>query len=207
MSAQPAITAAEESVGVPEIPETLVDDVIAHYGGDMRLAVRELLADAVISAVNFIPPPVYSLAASAGDGCLAMSVEGRRRRGTDLVPGDDYIRLAPEQEHDDSPLEHTFRIEVWDEAPEDGGSLLETISRATDFSVSMAAYRAALRARPGKVLVHLNGRHLMGAEKAQDSPRPLFVGRAGGSGRFLSQPDSGRLPHPRQARAMVSARR
>jgi hypothetical protein len=30
---------------VTEIPESLVDDVIGHYGGDTRLAIRELLAD------------------------------------------------------------------------------------------------------------------------------------------------------------------
>jgi hypothetical protein len=46
MSAQPATTAAEEPAVVPEIPESLVDEVVQHYGGDMRLAVRELLADA-----------------------------------------------------------------------------------------------------------------------------------------------------------------
>lgn len=46
MSAQPATTAAEEPVAVPEIPESLIDDVVQHYGGDARLAVRELLADA-----------------------------------------------------------------------------------------------------------------------------------------------------------------
>lgn len=45
--------------------------------------------------------------------------------------------------------EHTYRVEVWSDEPASGGELLETISRATDFSVSMAAYRAALRARPG----------------------------------------------------------
>jgi hypothetical protein len=50
--------------------------------------------------------------------------------------------------------------------------MIETISRATDFSVSCAAHRASVRARPGKVIVHLNGRHRMSCERAPDLPLP-----------------------------------
>lgn len=99
-------------------------------------------------------------------------VEGRRRKGIDLVRTSDAVSLTSD---DSTSLEHTYRVEVWSEPPEAGGEILETISRATDFSVSMAAYRAALRARPGKTLVHLNGPHRMSAEKAQDPPVPEFL--------------------------------
>lgn len=43
MSAQPKPVAEEPTV-VP-IPDDIVDAVMAHYGGDARLAVRELVAD------------------------------------------------------------------------------------------------------------------------------------------------------------------
>jgi hypothetical protein len=65
-----------------------------------------------------------------------------------------------------------YRIEVWTCRPDAGGELLEVISRATEFSVSIAAYRAALRARPGKTLVHINGRHPMSTELAPDPSLP-----------------------------------
>lgn len=78
--------------------------------------------------------------------------------------------------------EYLYRVEVWSAEPESGGELLETISRASDFTVSCAALKAAIRQRPGKVLVHLNARHRMSCERAPDppvpeSPRPL--GRTG----------------------------
>ncbi|PZU79047.1 MAG: hypothetical protein DI546_01680 [Rhizobium sp.] len=71
--------------------------------------------------------------------------------------------------------EHTYRVDVWTDEPEAGGQLLETISRSTDFAVSCAALRAAVHARPGKVLVHLNDRHRMSAERAPDPPIPEFL--------------------------------
>lgn len=46
MSAQPATKAAEEPIAVSEIPDDLVDAVLQHYGGDARIAIRELLTDA-----------------------------------------------------------------------------------------------------------------------------------------------------------------
>lgn len=46
MSAQPATTAAEEPVAMPEISDDLVDTVLRHYDDDSRTAIRELLADA-----------------------------------------------------------------------------------------------------------------------------------------------------------------
>ncbi len=79
--------------------------------------------------------------------------------------------------------EHTYRVEVWTDEPEVGGQLLETISRSTDFSVSCAALKAAVRARPGKVLVHLNDRHRMSAERAPDPPIPEFLRPPGRTGR------------------------
>lgn len=67
--------------------------------------------------------------------------------GIDLVSTNDVVSLVLKD--DSTSLEHIYRIEVWADAPEVGGEIPETISRATDFSVSMAAYRAALRA-PGR---------------------------------------------------------
>lgn len=79
--------------------------------------------------------------------------------------------------------EHTYRVEVWSEPPESGGELLETISLSTDFAVSCAAHRAAIRQRPGKTLVHLNGRHRMSVEKAPDPPLPSPTWPTGRRGR------------------------
>lgn len=70
------------------------------------------------------------------------------------------------------PTDQTFRVEVWSEPPEAGGSLIEIISRSTDFSVSCASLKAAMRARPGKVMIHLNGRFRMSVDKAPDPPLP-----------------------------------
>lgn len=55
--------------------------------------------------------------------------------------------------------EDNYRIEVWDS--EEEKTLLETISRSSDFSVSMAAWHAAMRRRPGMLLIHYNSRHVM----------------------------------------------
>jgi len=55
--------------------------------------------------------------------------------------------------------EDTYRIEVWDS--EEEKTLLETISRSSDFTVSMAAWHAAIRRRPGMLLIHYNSRHAM----------------------------------------------
>ncbi|WP_033838264.1 hypothetical protein [Mesorhizobium loti] len=55
--------------------------------------------------------------------------------------------------------EDTYRIEVWDS--EEEKTLLETISRSSDFAVSMAAWHAAMRRRPGMLLIHYNSRHVM----------------------------------------------
>lgn len=79
--------------------------------------------------------------------------------------------------------EHLYRVEVWTDAPESGGEQLETISRCTDFEVSMSAWRTALRRRPGKVLIHLNGSQRMACQLAEDPPPPLEFGRRGGVGR------------------------
>jgi hypothetical protein len=74
--------------------------------------------------------------------------------------------------------------------------------------VSNAAYHAALRARPGKVLVHLNGRHRMSCEKAEDPPPPLGIGRtSGGCGRLKPPADARRLSPAARTRAMASTRR
>lgn len=83
-------------------------------------------------------------------------------------------------------LEHIYSVEVWSDAPEAGGELLETIAKATDFQVSAAAYQAALRQRPGKTLIHLNGRYRMTCEVAKEPSIPLVSGRpSGGSGREI----------------------
>ncbi|NKJ77781.1 hypothetical protein [Rhizobium leguminosarum] len=105
----------------------------------------------------------------------------KHRRGIDLVGGSDTGYTVKDGSASSlGSSEHTFRIEVWSDPPDSGGELLETISRATDFAVSMGAYREAVRQRPGKYLVHLNGRFSMSCEKAPDPPLPLSYGRPGG---------------------------
>lgn len=54
--------------------------------------------------------------------------------------------------------EDNFRIEVWDR---DDQALSETISRSPDSTVSQAAWQAAIRRRPGMLLIHYNSRHVM----------------------------------------------
>ncbi|WP_136620849.1 MULTISPECIES: hypothetical protein [Mesorhizobium] len=54
--------------------------------------------------------------------------------------------------------EDNFRIEVWDR---DEQAISETISRSPDSTVSQAAWQAAIRRRPGMLLIHYNSRHVM----------------------------------------------
>jgi hypothetical protein len=68
---------------------------------------------------------------------------------------------------------HTFRVEVWDNPPDAGGSIIEIISSSSSFAVSIVAYKAAIRERPGKYLIHMNGRNQMTCELAPDPPEPL----------------------------------
>ncbi len=96
----------------------------------------------------------------------------KHRRGIDLVGGDTGLTVRDGSARPSGASEHNYRVEVWTKAPEASGELLETISLATDFAVSTAAYRAALQARPGKTLVHMNGRHRMSCEAAEERPRP-----------------------------------
>lgn len=103
----------------------------------------------------------------------------KHRRRIDLVGGGDTGYIVGDGSRRGSAgsgsTDHTYRVEVWTDEPDAGGELLETISRATDFSVSCAALKAAIRARPGKVLVHLNARHRMSCERAPDPPVPEFL--------------------------------
>lgn len=54
--------------------------------------------------------------------------------------------------------EDNFRIEVWDREEK---VCVETICRSPDSSVSQAAWQAAIRRRPGMLLIHYNSRHVM----------------------------------------------
>ncbi|AYM66169.1 hypothetical protein G6L68_25125 [Agrobacterium fabrum] len=73
---------------------------------------------------------------------------------------------------------HTFRIEVWDDPPDGGGSIIEVIASSSSFAVSSAALKVAIRERPGKYIVHMNGRNRMTCELAPDPPVPLSPPRA-----------------------------
>lgn len=103
----------------------------------------------------------------------------KHRRGIDIVrDGADVGYTVGEGSRRGSgsePPDAPYRIEVWTDAPEAGGELLETISRSTVFAVSCAALRAAVRERPGKTLIHLNQRHRMTCERAPDPPVPEFT--------------------------------
>ncbi|RVM58885.1 hypothetical protein CN128_07500 [Sinorhizobium meliloti] len=98
----------------------------------------------------------------------------KHRRGIDLVDEGDtgYTVGDGSARPDRTVTENGYRVEVWSDEPEADGELVEVISRATDFSVSCAALKAAIRQRPGKVLVHINGRYRMSAERAPDPPLP-----------------------------------
>ncbi|WP_258121945.1 hypothetical protein [Mesorhizobium onobrychidis] len=54
--------------------------------------------------------------------------------------------------------EDNFRILVWDREEQ---ALSESISRSPDSTVSQAAWQAAIRRRPGMMLIHYNSRHVM----------------------------------------------
>lgn len=54
--------------------------------------------------------------------------------------------------------EDNYRVEVWSA---DETALIETISRSSEFSVSMAAWHEAVRCRPGMLLIHKNAGHVM----------------------------------------------
>lgn len=108
----------------------------------------------------------------------------KHRRGIELVRSEG----APTSTRPDKelPSAHPFIVEIWSDLPDAGGEIIEVISSATDYSVSIAAYKAAVLVRPGKVLVHMNGRHRMSCERVEDPPRPLRKGRSdGGIGRNL----------------------
>lgn len=99
----------------------------------------------------------------------------KHRRGIDLVgDGADvgYTVGEGSRRGGSEPPDAPYRIEVWSDPPEAGGELIETISRSTTFGVSIAALKAAVRERPGKVLIHLNQRHRMTCERAPDPPVP-----------------------------------
>lgn len=129
----------------------------------------------------------------------------RHRKGIDLVRSSVAVPTARD---DYGPHEHVYSVEVWSSAPEADGELLGTISRATDFEVSAAAYKAAVRQRPGKTLVHLNGRYRMSCKTAPDPPLPLDVGRLGGGcGRPKLIPDTTALAQAFRTRRVVHARR
>lgn len=51
--------------------------------------------------------------------------------------------------------------------------MLEIIASAATFAVSVAALPAAIRERPGKYIIHKNGRHQMSCQLAPDPPEPL----------------------------------
>ncbi|AYG76796.1 hypothetical protein QDY28_25130 [Rhizobium sp. BR 362] len=94
----------------------------------------------------------------------------RHRKGIQLVRSEDDVQYtAPEP----PGTGHPYRIEVWDDPPESGGSIVEVIASSTSFPVSVAALKAAIRERPGKYIVHMNGRHRMSCELAPDPPAPL----------------------------------
>lgn len=62
--------------------------------------------------------------------------------------------------------EDNYRVEVRD----DDNKLIEAISKASDFRVSLAAWHAAIRARPGMRLLHLNNDHVMSVIDAPGLP-------------------------------------
>lgn len=65
--------------------------------------------------------------------------------------------------------------------PAEGGSLLETISRSSDFQVSAPAFVAALRRRPGLVLIHMNGRSYAPRDRKGSAPGALPAAKNAGA--------------------------
>ena len=75
-------------------------------------------------------------------------------------------------------VETNFRVEVW---TEDGQTLRETVARSSDFAVSLAAWHAAIRKRPGVLLIHKNGDHTMDSiltpGKSKSEPTTIIDGK------------------------------
>ncbi|MCO5163524.1 MAG: hypothetical protein M9939_20530 [Mesorhizobium sp.] len=63
--------------------------------------------------------------------------------------------------------EDNFRVEVWDA---DERELIETIARSSDHLVSVAAWHAAVRRRPGMLLIHRNASFTMDRMVAPGEP-------------------------------------
>lgn len=99
----------------------------------------------------------------------------KHRRGIDLVGENGGIGNTLGGGSRRSTPEQAYRVEVWTDEPGSGGVIIETISRSTDFAVSCAALKAAIRARPGKFLVHMNARYRMSCELAPDPPLPELL--------------------------------
>lgn len=123
----------------------------------------------------------------------------KHRRGINLVgEGNTGYTVGDGSARSDGTVtENGYRVEVWSAEPEAGGEMIEVISRATDFDVSCAALRAAFRARPGKVLVHINGRYRMTIERAPDPPLPERLRPLPNSGRPHGQITTSRLGNSR----------
>lgn len=94
----------------------------------------------------------------------------KHSRGINLITAEEGLRVhTPEPEG----TSHTYRVEIWSNPPEAGGEIIEVIALSTSFNVSCAALKAAIRERPGKYVVHVNGRHRMSCELAPDPPAAL----------------------------------
>ena len=76
----------------------------------------------------------------------------KHRKGIDLVRdgADVGYTVGEGSSRGSEPPDAPYRVEVWTDPPEAGGTLLETISRSMVFAVSCAALKAAIRERPGK---------------------------------------------------------
>lgn len=96
-------------------------------------------------------------------------------KGIDLLRSSTGYTVGEGGARGSGASDHNYQIQVWSDEPESGGELLETISKATEFTVSVAGYQAAIRARPGKVLVHLNGGHRMSCERAPGPTSPSYA--------------------------------
>lgn len=109
----------------------------------------------------------------------------KHRRGIDLVGDDAGYTVKDGSARSSGSAERTYTIEVWSDPPEIGGELLETISRATDFAVSMGAYREAVRQRPGKYLfISMGGSKWDARGHRIHRPLSSTADQAAGSARF-----------------------
>lgn len=166
-------------VPVSDFDIDLAESVLKAFHGDAKAAIRELLLDgsSLISStrhrascrrawrVDGSPDTSGSDEAPSWHQPCRRCHKHRIHRWRRQPPGIGRGRIHGAH----------LSVEVWTDEPEAGGQLLETISRSTDFSVSCAALKAAVSARPGTVLVHLNNRHRMSAERAPDPPLPEFL--------------------------------